>query len=309
MSDTFQVISDVHLNFTGGDAVEIQPVDGITGVLGAGDFCDDLSGGKAMAWLADRFAGIPTAVVLGNHDLWDSGNTPGLTYEAIYERTAELGYKLGIHVLQNSSAIIGSTRVLGCSLGTDFKFLPPDMSRKMAMYKSQTGHLPDGDRMFDRTSKDRHNDFTQTHMLDEKSRRVRYSPSRFFAEHNKSVEWLSDQLAIEHADGPTIVLTHMAPTPKMLGGQRFSHDWMYAVGGPDGQTGLEYMMAGDVAPELWVSGHIHTGIDIEIGNTRCLSNPRGYPTRKPGVFENPTWDPELVLEVEKRLTPSLGMGM
>jgi hypothetical protein len=308
MSDTFQVISDIHLNFTGGDAPEIQPVDGITGVLAAGDFLDTVSESNALAWLADRFAGIPTAVVLGNHDIWDSGKVPGLTYEAIYERAAEQAYKLGIHLLQNSSAIIGTTRVLGCQLGTDFRFLPPDMSRKMAMYKSQTGHLPDGDRMFDRASKDRHNDFTQTHMLDDKGKRVRFTPSRFIAEHNQSVEWLSEQLAIEH-DGPTVVLTHMAPTPRLLQGERFSHDWMYFVGGPDGQTGLGYMMTGDTAPELWVSGHIHSGADLEIGNTRCLSNPRGYPTRKPGVFENPNWDPELVVEVEKRLQLTAGMGM
>jgi hypothetical protein len=308
MADEFQIFSDIHLNFTGGDAPEIVPVAGITGALGAGDFRDDLSAGNAIDWLADRFAGVDIAFVLGNHDLWDSGNTPGLTYEAIYERTAELGYKRGIRVLQNSSAIIGSTRVLGCQLGTDFHYLPANMSRKAAMYQSQNGYSQDGERMFDRASRDRHNDFLYTHMLDENGKRKRYTPSRFISEHVKSVEWLTEQLAIEH-DGPTVVMTHMAPTPSMLQPGRWSHDWMYAVGGPDGQTGLEYMMHGDSAPELWVSGHIHSSADIEIGNTRCLSNPKGYPTRVPGAFENPNWNPQLVVSVEKRLDLTTGMRL
>lgn len=307
MSDEFLVFSDPHINFTGGDAPEIEPVDGITGVLAGGDFLDTISESNALAWLADRFAGIPTAVVLGNHDIWDSGKVPGLTYEGIFERTAEQAYKLDIHLLQNSSAIIGSTRVLGCSLGTDFRYLPPSMSPKEAMYFSQNGRSMREDAMF--APRDRHNDFTETHMLDEKGRRVRYSPSRFIAEHETSVPWLAEQLSIEHPDGATIVLTHMAPTPKMLNGARFSHDWMYAVGGPDRETGLEYLMQGDNAPELWVSGHIHSGLDLEIGMTRCLSNPRGYPTRTPGVFENPTWNPRLVVSVEKRLQLTAGMGM
>jgi hypothetical protein len=296
MAEEFLIFSDPHLNFTGGDAVEIKPVDGITGVIAAGDFIDTLSETDALPWLADRFAGVDIAIVLGNHDIWDSGKVPGLTYEGIFERTAEQAYKLGIHLLQNSSAIIGSTRVLGCQLGTDFRYLPPTMSRKEAMYMSQNGRSMNEEAMF--APRDRHNDFVETHMLDEKGRRVRYTPSRFIAEHERSVAWLTEQLAIEHADGATIVATHMAPTPQMLGGQRFSHDWMYSVGGPDRESGLEYMMHGDTAPELWVSGHIHSGVDLEIGNTRCLSNPRGYPTRTPGLFENPSWNPQLVVSCE-----------
>lgn len=302
----FLTISDTHLNHTGGDAPEIKRLDGITGVLEAGDLCDGAH--KKLRWLADRFAGLPIYAVLGNHDLWRDGRKDGWTYEEMYDRCRDLGAQVGVTILERESAIHpDGTRILGCTLQTDFRHLPRGMSRREAMYYSQTGRHADGHAMFD--ARYRMNDFLCTHMIpDDGVRRkgVRLTPSRFVAEHEKSVSWLEQQLAIEHDAGPTIVLSHMAPSPRSLDGT-FDHQWCYAVGGPDG-TGLEYLMTGDTAPELWVHGHIHNSVDYEVGHTRVLSNPRGYPMRG-GGFENRAWNPELVIDVEKRLAPGYGMGI
>ncbi|WP_210255058.1 hypothetical protein [Bradyrhizobium symbiodeficiens] len=45
-------------------------------------------------------------------------------------------------------------------------------------------------------------------------------------------------------------------------------------------------MQGDGAPALWLHGHVHANRDYQVGATRVVANPRGYPLR-PGVCENP----------------------
>jgi Icc-related predicted phosphoesterase len=45
--------------------------------------------------------------------------------------------------------------------------------------------------------------------------------------------------------------------------------------------------------KLWIHGHIHRPISYQIGETRVVSNPRGYPD---GPID-PDFDPALVIEV------------
>jgi hypothetical protein len=45
--------------------------------------------------------------------------------------------------------------------------------------------------------------------------------------------------------------------------------------------------------KLWIHGHIHRPTSYRIGETRVVSNPRGYPD---GPID-PMFDPALVLEV------------
>jgi len=48
--------------------------------------------------------------------------------------------------------------------------------------------------------------------------------------------------------------------------------------------------------KLWIFGHTHTSHDFKIGECRCLCNPRGYQL-KDGTFENPDFDPNLIVEI------------
>ena len=56
-------------------------------------------------------------------------------------------------------------------------------------------------------------------------------------------------------------------------------------------SNLEHLM--DVP--FWVHGHMHDNSDYTVGNTRVLSNPRGYPTRDGS--ENPHFNPTATFEV------------
>jgi hypothetical protein len=204
-------------------------------------------------------------------------------------------------VIEREAAYLGDVRILGTTLWTDFECRPPTMNLKQAMFLSQNGYLP-GDGNY-RGERDRMNDYKFTHQIDPDGRRRRFTPARSREIHKESRAWLEAQLATEH-DGPTIILSHHAPTPQSLLPGSNAHDWCYAVGGPDGR-GLESLMVGDAAPEYWIHGHIHRSRDYAVGETRIIANPRGYPTRERGVMENPDWNPSLVIDVEPR--PTLGM--
>jgi 3',5'-cyclic AMP phosphodiesterase CpdA len=286
------VLSDLHVDKTGGDVPELRAVDADC-VLFAGDLNDGAH--LAMRWLADRLTGLPIYAVLGNHDVWRDGSAPGYTIEEQYERCKEYGAKLGITVIEREATYVGDVRILGTTLWTDFECRPPTMSLKQAMYFSQNGYLP-GDGNY-RGERDRMNDYKFTHQIDPDGRRRRFTPARSIEIHKESVAWLEAQLATPH-DGPTLVMTHHAPSPKSLMPGWHNHDWCYA-------SDLESLMIGDGAPEVWLHGHIHRSRDYCVGETRVIANPRGYPTRQRGVMENPGWDPALVIDIEPR--PKLRM--
>jgi len=286
-----QVFSDPHLNHTGGDAPELHAAD-CDLVLFAGDLSDGAH--RSMRWLADRFAGVPTYMVAGNHDFYRDGSANGYTIEEQTERLREMADGLGIRFLEREAAQQGDLRILGCTLWTDYEQRPDVMSPKQAKAIAQNGRLPDEGRYARRS---RMTDYLSIHQIDPDGRRRRFTPSRSIAMHQASRAWLESQLAIPH-DGPTCVMTHHAPTPKALMQPPQSLDWCYA-------SDLVSLMTGDGAPELWVHGHIHSARDMEIGLTRVLANPRGYPTRTPGVFENADWNPGLVIDIEPRPVPTM----
>jgi hypothetical protein len=71
-------------------------------------------------------------------------------------------------------------------------------------------------------------------------------------------------------DGPTIVVTHHLPHPLCVG-QEFRGDRL----NPAYMTNLdEVIEANEIA--VWVHGHTHTNVDVEVHDTRILCNPRGY---------------------------------
>jgi 3',5'-cyclic AMP phosphodiesterase CpdA len=285
-------LSDLHVDRTRGDAPEVHPVD-CDAVLFAGDLCDGAH--LALPWLSERMAGLPIYAVLGNHDVWRDGSRPGYTIEEQYDRCRDVAAAHGITLLERDVAYSGDVRILGCTLWTDFECRPETMSRKQAMFLSQNGYLP-GDGSY-RGQRDRMNDYKFTHQIDPDGRRRRFTPSRSIEIHMQSRSWLEAQLATEH-DGPTIVMTHHAPSPKSLTAGSHSHDWCYA-------SDCESLMTGAGAPEVWLHGHIHRSQDYVVGDTLLVSNPRGYPTKQFGVMENPEWNPALVIDIEPRPTQSM----
>ena len=96
----------------------------------------------------------------------------------------------------------------------------------------------------------------------------RLRPSDTLKWHARARAWLEGQLEQPH-DGPTVVVTHHAPTLRGCRPEDASTPLLGAYA-----SDLERLMGPQV--HAWVFGHTHLAFDERINGTRVVSNPRGY---------------------------------
>ena len=94
----------------------------------------------------------------------------------------------------------------------------------------------------------------------------------------------------EPFDGPTVVITHHAPTLNSIH-PRFAGSPLNGLFVTDAQD----LVAASGA-RLWIHGHTHDSFDYQVQCTRVLCNPRGY-VNWSGKTENNAFDPALVIDV------------
>jgi hypothetical protein len=104
--------------------------------------------------------------------------------------------------------------------------------------------------------------------------------------HARSVRWLGEQLDLPAAP-PTIIVTHHAPSSRSLDPADVEELVSAAYVSP-----LDSLVAASYA-RLWIHGHFHRPADYWIGDTRIISNPRGYPDE----VKDKSFDPALVLDL------------
>jgi len=247
------VLSDLHLEHA---PFTPPPVDADVVIL-AGDVAPGTAG---IEWMRRTFDGRPILHVAGNHEFYGH-DLPGLT-----DRMREAAVGSQIHVLENDAVVIDGVRFLGCSLWSDFDHAGPE-NRANTM------------RICERLV----NDYRQI-TATEAGRPLRAQDTRDL--HVASRAWLATHLAAHH-DGPTVVITHHAP---LVRSEPAPNAVLEAIGGAFASD-LSALMDGD-AVDLWVFGHIHRSVDVEVNGTRVLSNQRGYPHEPVDGF-----DPALVVEV------------
>lgn len=233
------VASDVHLEFAPFDPVlDARP----DLVILAGDIG---MGAEGMHWARLRFPGIPTVVIIGNHEPYGD-----ILKLAIAECREAAGPDL--HFLENDAVILPlkgrSVRVLGTCLWTDFQLLGAERQWETM-------------RLAERLMAD-------YRLIDHRGRRLRAADTLEF--HQAAIAWLECSLAIPH-DGPTVVVTHHAPSirsvPPMFRASLLS---------PAFNSDLEPLIR-RYQPALWIHGHTHWSTDYPVGRTRVYSNQRGYP--------------------------------
>ncbi len=234
----------------------LPPVPACDLVVVAGDTDDD--GPRGVRALAGHYAaaGVPLAVVAGNHDGF------GGTYPRYHEKMVAVAQACAVehphwapvHVLEQQAAIVAGVRVVGATLWTDFALHPEgvgvgmaaagDPLRGMREYRRVRVRTPDGYR--------------------------RLRPTDTAAIHARTVAWLRETLATPALAGiPTVVVTHHPAIPAALTPAQAADPCV----GADASD-LTALVAASGAV-LWVSGHTHQAMDIVIGGTRCVSNPRG----------------------------------
>lgn len=245
-----QVLSDLHLEFAPFDA----PITDADAVVLAGD---THPGTKGLAWACQAFPTKPVIYVCGNHEFY------GQSIPKHQLRLLELARGSNVHLLENGGVSIAGVRFLGCTLWTDFALFGDP---RIAGYEA-TQRMTDYRRI----------------RLDPSYRRLRSVDA--CALHHQSRRWLQAELSAP-VPGPTVVVTHHAPSPRSLPDAERSQLLSAAYA-----SDLDEFVAGSGAA-LWIHGHVHVPCAYELGHTRIVCNPRGYPDEaKPG------FDAGLLVEV------------
>lgn len=249
------ILSDLHLGFSGLDT----PRNDADLVVLAGDISRPK---EATAW-ALRFD-KPVLYVLGNHEFY------GSSIDGAAQEMKRLCDGTHVHVLDNSGLVFQGVRFLGTTLWTDFGLFSEDEKKTTAITEAQ--------RLM--------RDFSRIR-LSQASDAV-FTPQDSVALFKRHANWLAGELGRVH-DGPTVVITHHAPSPRSIH-PRFTDSPLNACFVSDAEHLLDASRV-----QLWIHGHTHDSFDYRLNGTRVVCNPRGY--AKDGVNENSLFNPDLMVSV------------
>lgn len=228
---------------------------------------------KRRAWLDDdaaAFFGAPVVGCAGNHEFYRDAVDTG------FAKTKAASAAKGIMLLEREVAVVAGLRFLGCTLWSSFRLFAGD---DLHLVK-RDATLCVGDRYSGGV-----NDFRCIRVARDGYRRFR--PLDAAKLHAASVDWLDARLS-EAFDGPTVVVTHHAPSLRCVPACLMS-DRQTAAYASD----LDWLI-GKHQPSTWCYGHIHEAVPpFRIGRTLMVSNPRGYYPR----HLNPHFRDDLVIDV------------
>lgn len=243
-----QILSDLHIDSY---AKRQQPLGSIPCtdadlILVTGDTANSDQG---MQWLQQQAAlnNKPLFTIAGNHEYFSEDVLTFDTKLSQWDSFDAKSFK-GLKFLQCQHIDIGSIRILGCTLWTDYQFQATDETREVVMsFMRDYRQIMAG-----------HNLFT---------------PEISIAIHHQHRAWLKQALIEAHEQDKTaVVMTHHSVTSHSVSPQ-------YA-GMPSNAafvTDLSSWMHQAWAPKLWLHGHTHEAFDYTEGNTRVVVNPRAYP--------------------------------
>ena len=262
------ILSDLHLSR---GTLEIPGNDADVVIL-AGDIARPK---EAAAW-ALGFA-KPVLYVPGNHEFY-GGNLVDTVIQL-----KQLCAGTHVHVLDNDEVVLGGVRFLGTTLLTDFKLFDVREKGATAMQRAQS-FIKRAAAV--RLARSFMRDFSKIHV--DEAAQTPFTPADSAALFARHARWLERKLSEPHA-GPTVVITHHAPSPKSIH-PRFAGSLMNACFVSD----AERLIDGDRA-RLWVHGHTHDSFNYWLNGTQVVCNPRGY--AKDGKNENSLFDPNFVVEI------------
>lgn len=136
------------------------------------------------------------------------------------------------------------------------------------------------------------NDYQQIHEASDLPQGKRISPHTLLTEHHIARHFIRSELE-KPFDGKTVVVTHHGPTELSIDSDfRAERSNAFYV------SRMENLIF-EHQPALWVHGHVHRSGNYEIGDTRVIINPRGYPIGFDFMkrMENEEFDPNLLIEI------------
>jgi len=223
----------------------------------------DIARPREAAHWARQF-GKPVLYVAGNHEFY-GGSIDGTVAEL---RRSFAGSQ--VHVLDDEEIVLDGVRFLGSTLWTDFALFAEPARNAAAMAEAQ--------RLI--------RDFSRIRLSE--SADAVFTPQDSAALFQRHAGWLDARLRARF-DGPTVVVTHHAPSPGSIH-PRFADSLLNACF----VSNAEHLLDGSRV-QLWIHGHTHDSFDYQVNGTRVVCNPRGY--SKEGIDENPRFEPALLLEI------------
>ena len=275
-----QLLSDLHLEVhphwlpTPAPGADVLVLAGDIGSYQAGSLLQDNDFGLA------RFSplhGWPTPVffVPGNHE-YDTQD-----FDAAHARLRETAERLGMTWLEREAVVLKGVRFVGTTLWTDFDALAPKPGT-MAGSGPATANLL----------------AQQLKARDKASRAANYYLRKALVTRHGEPwlapglreqallcqAWLANALA-EPFDGPTIAVTHFAPSLK-------SADVRYGL--TPGTAGFCNALD-ELLPlaQLWLHGHLHAPSDYVHQGCRVVANPLGYVRKN----EQAAFKPQILIEI------------
>lgn len=201
---------------------------------------------------------VPIIMVAGNHSFFSS----------IYQDVIKFLYSLekdfpNFTFLNNEWIIHDTIPIYGGTMFSDFNlFNTPYQSAMIA--------------------KRAINDFRVIKKMNEGGVKTIWSPQDHLAEHKKFVKGLDDFTNC-YGDKKRIVISHFLPSSQCVAPEYTSDDCTpYYATNMDRYFGDENL--------LWAFGHTHNSFDLRLGDSRVISNPKGY------YDENKDFNPNLVIE-------------
>ena len=254
-----QLLSDLHLE----SHPDFRPVPapGADVLVLAGDI-GSYQSGSALAARGDTEFGLarfsplrawptPVLFVPGNHEY------DGLDFDLAHVRLRACCERLGILWLERAAVVLSGVRFVGTTLWSDFDALGPSAGDEKATLSQQLRAREKAFRAADfylrRTGGTRGGAPFLANAVREQALACQ--------------QWLRSALA-ETFDGPTVVVTHFAPSLK-------SADPRYGL--TPGTAGFCNALD-DLLPRarLWLHGHLHAPVDYVHRDCHVLANPLGY---------------------------------
>lgn len=250
----FSLVSDLHLDFEGIHVLLNAYNEGVKTLVMAGDIVEATllrdKTAKAdrireyLSLLNDMYDNV--IWVMGNHEHY--GNSFVHTHQNLKSRAKE-NHWTNFHVLEKETLEVDDTIFFGATMWTSFRNGNPLSMNECQLYMSDYSHIHVGKAAYGETIKLTTMDTAAVF-------------KRTLIELKKFAELKTDK--------KKVVVTHMAPSHLSLDptyrGSRVNDAYYEDMS--------EFILDSDI--NLFCHGHIHAPCDYMIGNTRVVSNPRGY---------------------------------
>lgn len=243
-------ISDIHNEFSIFD-LPVTEVDGKAVLVLAGDIAIANRASSTLTpfldSVTDRFAHI--LYIPGNHEYYSDGSL--LRVDAKLENACKR-YP-NVHYMNRKTKVIDGVKFIGATLWTDFNNGDPRVTMEAHSTMNDYNHIRTGTFAEPYARKIRPIDIMGIN-----------ADHRMFIEH---------ELILAHSmEEKVVVFTHHGPTlasrPNII---------------PSGPLDYAYYNASkiedlifDYKPLVWIHGHSHFPVDMMLGDTRLINNPRGY---------------------------------